>query len=242
MLKSLFERMVPELVFFGTPEETRQAMQDAHKPIRIRFWLLVTLPFLCLLALSVIIALWTPAYGLVMRFLEARVSYPFAVLFVVWVLFWVLILFGPAMGSTLVFRGPIRRSLRRRLRERGLPICDVCGYDLRGCLSGCCPECGASFTPPDQPLDADVLSAQASLAARPARKAVSPSRAQWVNLIIGVVVVLAAVYRLIVPLDSWNLPIVAVMMLAGIIQIMCFVKPRWRRSSGSRSGGDLHRV
>ncbi|MGD2111002.1 MAG: hypothetical protein PVI86_16620 [Phycisphaerae bacterium] len=61
-------------------------------------------------------------------------------------------LFGPG-GMWLVgliaslawfclLRRRFRRSLRRRLREQGVPICIPCGYDLTGNASGMCPECG----------------------------------------------------------------------------------------------------
>jgi len=42
---------------------------------------------------------------------------------------------------------PIRRSLRRTLVNRGVPICIPCGYDLRGQDKAACPECGAPFDP-----------------------------------------------------------------------------------------------
>ncbi len=43
----------------------------------------------------------------------------------------------------------IRRSgpklLRRKLLERGVPVCMNCGYILRGCRGPNCPECGTPF-------------------------------------------------------------------------------------------------
>ncbi len=42
----------------------------------------------------------------------------------------------------LGYRGPGQRILRRYLRERGMPTCVKCGYDLTGNVSGRCPECG----------------------------------------------------------------------------------------------------
>jgi hypothetical protein len=41
-----------------------------------------------------------------------------------------------------LFRRPVQRHLRERLRALGVPVCLVCGYNLRGNLSGRCPECG----------------------------------------------------------------------------------------------------
>ena len=36
----------------------------------------------------------------------------------------------------------IRRMLRNRLRESGIPVCDNCGYQLAGLDGDRCPECG----------------------------------------------------------------------------------------------------
>jgi hypothetical protein len=49
---------------------------------------------------------------------------------------WLAILFI-ALPAIEFIRGPLRR---RRRRRRGL--CVPCGYDLRGNISGVCPECG----------------------------------------------------------------------------------------------------
>ena len=37
---------------------------------------------------------------------------------------------------------PLQLSIRRTLVERGIPVCITCGYNLRGNVSGVCPECG----------------------------------------------------------------------------------------------------
>ena len=43
-----------------------------------------------------------------------------------------------------LFRRALRRSLRRQLLHRGIPLCIKCGHDLRGSTSSACPECGAN--------------------------------------------------------------------------------------------------
>lgn len=40
----------------------------------------------------------------------------------------------------------IERALTGMLARSGYPVCERCGYDLRGSLSGHCPECGMSPT------------------------------------------------------------------------------------------------
>ena len=42
----------------------------------------------------------------------------------------------------LSFKKTIRRTLWGALVEHGIPCCGSCGYDLKGNLSGTCPECG----------------------------------------------------------------------------------------------------
>ena len=51
------------------------------------------------------------------------------------------------LSTWIVFRlgrRQMQASIRTQLRERGLPVCLRCGYDLRGNESGVCPECGTA--------------------------------------------------------------------------------------------------
>ena len=41
----------------------------------------------------------------------------------------------------------LRRRLRKRLFELGIPVCDRCTYHLRGQTEPRCPECGRQFDP-----------------------------------------------------------------------------------------------
>lgn len=43
------------------------------------------------------------------------------------------------------YRKWMRVFLRQYLNEQGIPICQNCGYDLRGQVSRACPECGTAF-------------------------------------------------------------------------------------------------
>ena len=49
---------------------------------------------------------------------------------------------------SVLIRPGVQRSLREQLRERGVPICVMCGYDLRTQSEGRCPECGTLSAPP----------------------------------------------------------------------------------------------
>lgn len=42
----------------------------------------------------------------------------------------------------IFFRRPLQLEIRKRLVEKGIPICISCGYDLRGQIEPRCPECG----------------------------------------------------------------------------------------------------
>lgn len=71
-----------------------------------------------------------------------KISFPFPIAVAAMFLAFV----NPFLFVRLV-REPMRKSLRRQLAERGVPICVPCGYDLRGLADGRCPECGASVSP-----------------------------------------------------------------------------------------------
>ena len=43
------------------------------------------------------------------------------------------------------FRKWMQLFLREYLNDHGIPICQNCGYDLRGLVSGGCPECAWAF-------------------------------------------------------------------------------------------------
>ena len=44
--------------------------------------------------------------------------------------------------STFVFVRLLRRHIRAMVRDRGVPLCPGCGYNLHGLSGGRCPECG----------------------------------------------------------------------------------------------------
>lgn len=52
------------------------------------------------------------------------------------------------LSVTLLFsvgRNKVRQSLRLQLREMHVPVCQHCGYDLRGQVEARCPECGREY-------------------------------------------------------------------------------------------------
>lgn len=51
------------------------------------------------------------------------------------------------MAPLLILRSSVCLYLREELRRYGIPICLICGYDLTGCRSLICPECGIEFEP-----------------------------------------------------------------------------------------------
>lgn len=51
------------------------------------------------------------------------------------------------IAPLFIFRRNVCKYLREELRRYGIPICLHCGYDLTGCPSLICPECGTEFEP-----------------------------------------------------------------------------------------------
>ena len=66
-------------------------------------------------------------------FRSHKIMLSFVVLIVMFVLF-------AAYPTLALIRGPLRRWRRRKRR-----LCLRCGYDLRGNVSGVCPECGTAI-------------------------------------------------------------------------------------------------
>ena len=49
------------------------------------------------------------------------------------------------LAPLLILRRKVCLYLREELRRHGIPICLHCGYDVTGCTSLICPECGTEF-------------------------------------------------------------------------------------------------
>lgn len=77
-------------------------------------------------------------FGLTLLRTYLKISFPFPIAVAAMFLGFV----NPFLFVRLV-REPMRKSLRRQLAERGVPVCVPCGYDLRGLTERRCPECGA---------------------------------------------------------------------------------------------------
>jgi hypothetical protein len=124
--------LFPELSQFADRAEGEAALSAARNRIfrQTRRWIILVV---VLLGVGVAIALL--ALGL-KNVLRTNVS-------------WIGAFAGPVAGfvwvwvANVMFRRPIQRDLREQLAKRGVPICIPCGYDLRGSVSGRCPECGA---------------------------------------------------------------------------------------------------
>lgn len=50
-------------------------------------------------------------------------------------------------GPWVLYRTQLRRALRRELVRIGIPVCVICGYDLRGQTVARCSECGTASNP-----------------------------------------------------------------------------------------------
>lgn len=220
-----FERLLPELAYFDTLEDKHKVFEAACKPLRARVFLFIAAPLACVIGPGVLILLRTDwARSLLMSLESQRTQIVTALLGASSVL--ILAVFGLAACAFCTFRGRIRTSLRRELSKRGFAVCVVCGYDLRGGASGCCPECGAELAPSDHPLELPVPSDGEQCGTGQLGQPAARSKGQWLSLVVGIFMISAAVFRIIRPLDSWNTAGVSLLLFGGIIQIFLFVRPR----------------
>jgi hypothetical protein len=137
----VLERILPELGLFDDDTERRNAFRRATRglPLTIRS---VGLVVLLLSAVGAVLCIILALLGIPDR-VQRWVVVPLAG---VWG--------APAIvyGLAYMWRRRIRQSLRQQLRLLGIPLCEKCGYDLRGSIeSARCPECGTPFVPPKLP-------------------------------------------------------------------------------------------
>jgi hypothetical protein len=117
--------------YFATEQERREAMRASFARIKGTWkWRL------SLLAVFVL----TFAGCAIIPRIPWRVVWLAAVASGGWSLFLIL-------GLNLAWRRTWTLELRKVLRQRGIPICLHCGYDLRGLTEARCPECGNPFEP-----------------------------------------------------------------------------------------------
>lgn len=118
-----------ELLSFGTPAARRKSLWRARRELyklgRYRFTMAVTALVWSLIVLPVFAFAPTPSF-MVVGVSVALVLCPIA----------------STWTNILLFRDELRTSLRKQLREAGVPICIACGYDLTGSVSEVCSECG----------------------------------------------------------------------------------------------------
>lgn len=128
-----FYRVYPELGFFASDMERRQALKAGQRALRRswRFWL-ATIAFsmvhACIMLTVLVVGIpWVSGY--LPKWLEAALLSAAV---------------GLGIGFTFqyLWRKPVQGMLREHLLAAGVPICIACGYDLRGNTSGICPECG----------------------------------------------------------------------------------------------------
>ena len=127
--------LYPELEFFDSPEEQLREMAAARG--WIRWWIGVIVGVLAGAGLRGtmrrLLGSWTGLTGFYLEITQA-----FIVLLVVCV----------CLSGWVYWRTQrVRRKLRLRLVEKGVPICVECGYDLSAQREPRCPECGCAFDP-----------------------------------------------------------------------------------------------
>ena len=129
-------RYLPELHAFDDPKERLDAYKKAFRHVS---------PFGLIAVCAGFTALFIILESSVLPWLVGWVPWPGGY----WTGFLGSALAG-GLGCVVVFfrkRSRIRQSLRECLRELGTPVCEKCGYDLRGQVTPRCPECGRPFIP-----------------------------------------------------------------------------------------------
>lgn len=130
----------PELHFFDSDEE-RTRMLDEYDSGRKRRYLYYWCALLFSVFAGVIVSIFIVIPPFIMLFIPHLIR-PYI---------------RPALtgvvtaGVYIIFyhlwRNSRRRLLRKKLVEKGVPICIECGYDLRGQIEPRRPECGTGFDP-----------------------------------------------------------------------------------------------
>ncbi len=131
-------RVYPELLLLPSDVERKQILQQATRalvlqPLFVLKYLLVVMA----LTAALIFLLDTPRLAaLLPKNWPGSVSAGIA---------------GGVAGATSMWllqylrRNATHRFLRQRLLELRIPVCQGCGYDLRGQTTPRCPECGRGF-------------------------------------------------------------------------------------------------
>ncbi len=127
-MPSLSERILPELSMFEPGPERQRMLQDAVNGRRTRIAILLSV-----VASTGVFVLWDK--------LVASVPSRWSVY-----LLSALCLIGSGIAMWFT-REDIRRRLRTELVRKSIPVCIPCGYNLKGNVSGICPECGEPCAP-----------------------------------------------------------------------------------------------
>lgn len=129
-------RLYPELRYFKSREELRDAKRQFLRSRVLRRWYLL-FPVLLLLVVSI------PGGAVFTKsLLVMGLPAPFAV-----AINTACFAFVGMLVFMSAWRRPYVRFVRQYLQDRGVPVCLKCGYDLRGQTAPRCPECGHAFDP-----------------------------------------------------------------------------------------------
>ena len=123
-----WRRMYPELMRWGTDWNRRRALEQGRRDAFRGRW-------------ATAMCFWILSIGVIMGALFGAYSFGGSH----WVRGSIQAASGPIVSIAYLIwqRQRVRTSLRRQLVSIGRLVCTWCGYDLRGDVSGRCPECGA---------------------------------------------------------------------------------------------------
>ncbi len=128
-------RSFPELDYFPTNEQARQALR------RVRFRILLQRQFYISALAAIVLCL---VLTILLRSVLSGFRLPISYLTLKLILVLPVAIPCSLFGVWLMNRHT-QRMLRHELLDRGVPICISCGYALIGTTGPNCPECGKPF-------------------------------------------------------------------------------------------------
>ncbi len=130
-----FDKLFPEVNLLEDEQQRQEAVTEAMRRCKPTTYIALVVYMLTVVLLSY----WFSPVSSGHRFLFLSVLV-------------VVFAFGSSILALFIHAGAIRRALREKLNEFGIPICVGCGYRMEGSVSPRCPECGRPFEPqhPDE--------------------------------------------------------------------------------------------
>jgi hypothetical protein len=148
---SMYLRLYPELARFKDTNDRNEALTRYRRKLTLSPWFFLGW-------LYFLVAAGIPCYFFFFHYLGLPSPNPNLSLshklwvyggFILWAdLFAIGAFFLAKIPLVFLTRERVQKYLRQELHKRDVPICLHCGYNLTGCQSAQCPECGTVIPRP----------------------------------------------------------------------------------------------